>query len=273
MKIFLLLFFTTSFAFARLERITVQTLDLDYAAPYGRGMAEKVGIGIGIAPESFPIDVIRTENSFDLISPYVEFSWMNPLKFIYDLQSVSSRKLSASLGAQNHTVTAESVTVVPKKGGEYKADLLDAKCAGDFKGPFDVRLLEDCRKSLYLTIKRVEVPTDFFLYQVLEELPKLPGTFEIPGDNVIASIDEGNFYLQVYVKYWFYAGLRSRGHVQYENNYQTVAIRVDQVKFGYLIVTNMVMEKLKEVIKSPDVVIDPPWIRIDVRSLRENQND
>lgn len=273
MKLLLPLLFTTSFAFASLEKITVQNLDLDYAAPYGKGTVEKVGIGVGLTPETFPLEVIRTETSFDLISPYVDFSWMNPLKFIYSLQTVSSRKLSASLGTKDHFISAESVTVIPKNGGEYKADLFDAKCVGDFKGPFDVRLLEDCRKSLNLTIKRVDVPTDFFLYEVLEDLPKLPGTFEIPGDNVIAKIDEGNFYLQVYVKYWFYAGLRSWGHMQYENNYQTIAIRVDQIKFGYLTVTNLVMKKLQEVIKNPDVVIDPPWIRIDVRKLRENQND
>lgn len=273
MKLFLLMLLVPLFAFAGLDRISVQNLDMEYAAPYGKGTVEKIGIGLGLAPEAYPIEFIRQEHSIDLITPYVEFSWMNPLKFIYDLQAVSTKGLSGSLGTDNHSAVAESLMFIPRSGGEYKLDKLDAKCPGGFKGPFDIRLLEDCRKSLNLTIKRVDVPVDFFLYEVLEDLPKLPGTLDIPGDNIIAKISEGDLYLQIYIKYWFYAGLRTWGHVQYENNYQTVAIRVDQIKFGYLTVTNMVMKKLKEVIKSPDVKIDPPWIRIDVRKLRENQND
>lgn len=272
MKLFLLMLLVPMSAFAGLEKISVQNLDMDYVAPYGKGTVEKIGIGLGLAPEAYPIEFIRQEHSIDLVTPYVEFSWMNPLKFIYDLQAVSTKGLSASLGTDNHSANAESLMIIPKSGGEYKLDKLTAKCPGGFKGPFDVRLMEDCRKDLELTIKRVDVPVDFFLYEVLEDFPQI-GDMDIPGDNIIARIKEGDLYLQVYIKYWFYAGLRTWGHVQYENNYQTVAIRVDQIKFGYLTVTNMVMKKLKEVIKSPDVKIDPPWIRIDVRKLRENQDD
>lgn len=277
MKLLIICLLASVSTFAGFEKLTVQNLDLEYNAPYGKGTVEKVGIGLGLNPEAFPIEFIRTESTIDLISPYVDFSWYNPLKFVYDIEHATTKKLSSVLGAKDrHYVKSELLIVRPKEAsGDYRAEGVEGECPAEFKGSFDQRLLEDCRKSLNLTIKKIDVPVDFFLLKVLEDLPQLPGQSapDMPGDNIIAKIENGDLYLQIYVKFWFYAGLRTWGHVQYENDYQTIALRVDQIKFGYLTVTNLVMKKLKEVIKSPDVRIDPPWIRIDVRKLREHQQD
>lgn len=268
--ILLLTAFLTSSAFADFHKVMVQNLDLDYEAPYGRGTVEKVGIGLGLAPEGYNIELQRTDDSFELTSPYVDFTWRNPLKFLFETEKVVARKTSAGLGTKTQYVQSEYFMIKPKDRGEYKAFKVKGECDGKSSGRFDERFLEDCRKKLDLTIKTVEVPDDFILYKFSRHLPPLPTEgIEIPADNIVARINDGDLFLQIYIKYVFYAGLRTWGHVTYEKDYKTIAIRVDQIKFGYIPVTGLVMKLLKENIKNPDIKVDPPWIRINLSALHE----
>ncbi|MCE9500261.1 MAG: hypothetical protein K8R21_07165, partial [Leptospira sp.] len=58
--------------------------------------------------------------------------------------------------------------------------------------------------------------------------------------------------------------LKVAGHAQFENDGKTFAIRVDEIKFGILPITNTVLSEMQARIKDPKVKIDPPWIRITV---------
>lgn len=261
-------------AFAGFDKLTVQNLDLEYLGPYGKGTVERVGIGMSLATEPYDIEINRTDEAFELTSPYLDFTWNDPLKFIHDIEKLTAKKLSASLGSKkSHFVEADYLMVQPKGRGQYIAEKLKGNCEGIATGTFQMRMMDDCRNKMDITIKRVDVPVDFILFRVLEDLPRMPAPeMDFPGDNIVVSVKEGDYAFQIYIKYWFYAGLRSWGHVQYENDYKTVAIRVDQIKFGYLNVTKLVMKKLQEVVTSPNVKVDPPWIRINIEGLNETQS-
>lgn len=270
--LFLVLALISITAHAGFEKLSVVNLDLDYTAPYGKGMVDRVGIGMSLKSIPYPLDITRTEDSFELVTPYLDFSWKHPLKIIYDIEALSLKKTSAALGTKTHFVESEFIMLKTKKNDVYKAEKLKLTCEGEAEGSFDKRLLEDCRKKMHVSIKKVDVPTNFIFARIARELPVPPEhELDIPGDNVIFNMKEGDFTLQAYIKVWFYAGLRIWGHMQYENNHETIAIRVDQIKFGYLPVTSLVMKKLKEIVKGPDVKVDPPWIRIKTKRIYENQ--
>lgn len=260
-------------AFARLEKITIQNLDLEYALPYGSGTVERVGIGISLAPEAYAIEVHRLSDSFNITSPYLDFSWINPVRFFHDLEEISAKKTSASLGSLKlHFLESDKLMFRPKGRGQYIAQNIRGTCEGEAVGKFERRLMEDCRTKMDLTIKKIDIPGDFILYKLAEGLPFINDEgleADIPGDNIIFSSRDGNFALQVYIKYWVRAGLRAWGHVQYENNNQTIAVRVDKIKYGIFPVTNLVMKKLKELVKSPNVSVEPPWIRINLEGNNE----
>lgn len=259
-------------AFSGLEKMTVKNLDLDYIAPSGKGMVERVGIGMSLVTTPYDLEILRTEDSFELTSPYVDFTWKHPLKFIYDLEAFTLRKTTAGLGTKNHFLESETFIFTSRDKNVYKAQEIKAKCLGSATGPFEKRLFEDCRKSMDVTIKRFDVPKSFILTRLVEGLPvPVVNEIDIPADNVNLSVKNGNFSLQVYLKLWFYAGLRTWGQMHYENERQTIVLKVDQIKFGYLPVTNLVMNKLKEIVKSPDVKVEPPFIRINTKRLYEVQ--
>lgn len=273
MKTLLLLLVLISMtAHAGFEKISVEKLDLDYAAPFGTGMVARVGIGMGLKTIPYPLEITRTENSFELVTPYVDFTWLHPLKIIYDIEALTLSNTSAALGTKTHFVESDSIMLKTKGNNVYKAQKLKLSCEGFAEGSFDVRLLEDCRQKMQVTIKKVDVPVDFFLNELVRDLPVPPQQdMDMAGDNVIFNMNEGNFALQMYMKFGVYAGVRVRGHMQYENGRDTVAIRVDQIKFGYLPVTSLVMNKLKEMVEGPEIKIDPPWIRIRTKRIYENQ--
>lgn len=248
-------------AFAGFEKILVQNLDLDYEAPLGTGTVEKVGIGVSLNPIPYDIQIERTQTTFELTSPYVDFTWKDPVAFAYQLQRITTKKLSAQLGySKTHFIEGEALTMKTGKGNEFKTTGVSARCEGESRGNFETRILEDCRHKMDVKINRIDLP---FEWKILEDLPSSLVEEEMPADNVVLKVDEGQLYLQLYIKVIFTAGLRTWGYIQYENNNNTIAIRVDEIKFGYVPVTKLVLKKLKETVKDPNIKIDPPWIRIN----------
>ena len=271
MRLLLLLFFTYfSQAQAGFEKLSVKNLNLSYSAPYGEGTLDKVGLGYSLKDVQVPyaISLEKKENAFEVTSSFLDFTWMKPYRFFYHLEKLKTVKTDFSLGGSQHALESSELRLVPEGRGEYIARKVKASCLGTAQGEFKVRVLEDCRTRLDATIERVEVPSDFFLYRILYDLPRTTGV-DIPADNFVLKANDGNFHLQLYIKYYVYAGLRATGHFQYEDDYQTLAIKVNQIKFGYLTVTNFVMNRLREIITSPDVKVDPPWIRINIGTPNE----
>ncbi|WP_408096375.1 hypothetical protein ACJVC5_15155 [Peredibacter sp. HCB2-198] len=272
MPFLLVLLSLASFAFAGFDKATIKNLDFEYTAPYGKGTVEKVSLGFSLAPEVYPIEVNRTESSFELITPFLDVSWKNPWKFFHDLEMLSTNKLNLNVGGKKHTLTIPYISMRPKERGEYKAENVEASCEGSFAGKLDIRLFEDCREKMAVRAKKVDLPTDFILYRILYDAPSIPREIDVPAYDLEFTSSKGNYSLLFTFKYIFLARLRAYGHFQYENNYKTIAIRVDQVKFGYLPVTSFVMRRLKEINKNPNVTINPPWIRINVRNDEGQSN-
>jgi hypothetical protein len=265
MVFLIITFMTISFhSIAGFEKVFVQNLDLDYSAPSGKGMVEKVGIGLNLVSVPYPIEIARTDESFEIFSPYLEFSWKNPTRFIYDIEAFSVKRTSAGIGMKIQSIESDYLMMRPKGRGEYKAENIRGICDGAATGSIGERVLEDCRRSMDLSIKKVVIPTDFILYKLIEGLPSdtEPGQVNLPGEDIILKMKEGDFYFQIYIRYWLRAGLRVWGKLQYEDNFDTIAIRVDEIKFGILPVTSFIMKKLKEINNNTNVIVDPPWIRI-----------
>jgi hypothetical protein len=265
MVFLIITFMTISFhSIAGFEKVFVQNLDLDYSAPSGKGMVEKVGIGLNLVSVPYPIEIARTDESFEIFSPYLEFSWKNPTRFIYDIEAFSVKRTSAGIGMKIQSIESDYLMMRPKGRGEYKAENIRGICDGGATGSIGERVLEDCRRSMDLSIKKVVIPTDFILYKLIEGLPSdiEPGQVNLPGEDIILKMKEGDFYFQIYIRYWLRAGLRVWGKLQYEDNFDTIAIRVDEIKFGILPVTSFIMKKLKEINNNTNVIVDPPWIRI-----------
>lgn len=267
----LLTFSVLSFS-ADFKRISIDNLDLEYSAPHGKGTVDKVGIGFSLLKGAYPAEVTKTDNAFVVTSPFVDLTWENPWKFVYDLEHLSTQKTSLKLGQKEHFVKSDFLSVTPDKRGVYKLSNIEAQCKGASEDKeFQIRLMEDCREEMKVTVKKLDIPTDFILYKVMTDFPQIHEEIDLPADDLVLTSKSGNFALSFYMKYVFYAGLRAWGNFHYEDNYNTIVIRVDQIRFGYLNVTNMMMKKLKDMVTSPNVKVEPPYIRVDISRNNESK--
>lgn len=270
--ILLLIAFLSSSAQAGFEKISVKNLNLTYQDGRGEGTLEKVGLGYSLKNVQIPyrISIEKTENSFEVTSEFLDFSWIAPYKFFYNAEKLNTKNTDFSIGGPFHFLESESLSIMPRDRGLYEAQKVKLKCEGQGRGILKNRVLEDCRQKMDVSVKRIEVPSDFILYRILYSLPEVQGELDFPGDNLVVTSRNGQFNLQLYIKYYVYAGVRANGRFYYEDDYQTIAIKVNQIKFGILNVTNFVMRRLQAANRSPDVKIDPPWIRINIGTPNEN---
>jgi len=254
------------FTYASLERVQIENVNLNYQRPYGRGEMEVINMDISsVRPESYPMEIFRGENVFKVSMPFLNLNWLNPWPFIYDVESLLVERGLVSVGKVNHSVESQKVIFTPSDSRPFELKGLSLNCSGSSSAnKMEIRLIEDCHKNLDLKISQVEIPLEAFIAQFFQQFSVdfLPENLR-PADNVTLAIREGSFSFEAYTKVVFYAGLRAWGGIVFENNYQTAMIRVDQIKFGYLPITKLVMNELAKRIKHPNVLVTGNYIIIN----------
>jgi len=263
--LFLLLPFF-NFTHASLERVQIENVNLNYQKPYGRGEMDVINMDISsIQSQSYPLEIFRGENIFKVAMPFFNLNWVNPWPFIYKTENLIVQKGSVSLGKVNHYVNSDKVIFNPSESRPYELKGMSLKCYGSsIATKMEIRLIEDCYKNLDLKISQLEIPLEAFVAQFFQQfsVDLLPESLR-PADNLTLTIKEGSFAFEAYTKVVFYAGLRAWGGIIFENNYQTAMIRVDQIKFGYLPITKIVMRELAKRIKHPNVIVTENYIIIN----------
>lgn len=250
---------------AGLEKLTIKNLDLDYKLPYGQGEFERLQIGISLWNPRYPVEIHRQSDAILLSTPFIDFSWMGPLAFVHDLQKVSTRKLSLEAHRQQHFVKAQTLAFTPKDQGEYIFSEVDLACQGpSLTGDLHQRLMTDCRHKMQGTIAKLDVPVGSFLPEVLTRLPLVPDEIDTPAWAIYLNMEQGEFYTSFWLKSWLSARLHTWGSMHYENDFKTIAIKIDRIRYGYLPVTSIIMRELQNRIKHPNVSVNPPWIRIQL---------
>lgn len=249
-------------ALATLEKISIQNLDLNYASPMGGGEFEKLTLGIKSKEQTYPVEIHRRDHSIEILSPFISFEWMRPLPFVHNLQTASTKQLSLKLDWKEQLLSAEALGMMPQKGGEFIFKNVNLKCLGntDDRDPL-IRLMYDCHEKMNFTVSQMELPFAF-LTELAEELPPITTDEDLPANDFSLSLEQGDFYSYLRIKYIVRAYLKIWGHMQYEEEGKVLAIKVNLIKYGILPVTNLVMNQLQSRVNSPYVTINPPWIKI-----------
>jgi hypothetical protein len=264
MSYFLLIVLFIFPAFAGLEKIQLKNLDLHYLNPEGSGTVEQLNIGIGLPTkkENYPVSIFRKEGSFEIVSAFAHFEWLHPIAFIHDLQSLETQKLNLDILPSGHRLKAENLKFHSSKQNEFLFEDFTVTCRGQSleKNVFS-KLKEDCLNEMDVMIRHMDIPSQF-LKTIAEQLPEAPADSDFPANDFYASVAKGNFFSFVRIKFVIPAYLKIWGYSQFEDHGKTIAIRVDEVKYGVLPVTAIVMNELKRLVTHPKVTINPPWVRI-----------
>jgi hypothetical protein len=261
----LIILFVTP-AFAALDKIQIKNLDFNYVYPQGTGEVEKVSIGIALKQQTYPVQVYRRDNSFEVLSTFIDFEWQNPIPFFHNLKSAATEKLDLKVDKKEHHLRGEGLKATGEKTGDFILGKFDFACSGTSLAdkPID-RLKADCLDKMEASVSHMELPFKF-LTEIASQLPDVATETDdnIPANDFFLSVMKGDFYSYLRIKYVVKAYLKIWGHGQFENNKKTFAIRVDSIKFGVLPVTTLVMTVLRNRVYHPRITINPPWIRIQL---------
>lgn len=251
-------------AFAELDRINIKNLDLNYVSPEGKGEFEKLSIGLELTKVTYPVEIFRRDHAFDILSPFIDFQWLNPFAFIHNAQKINTKQLNLNIDHKLHYLRGDALSLTTEKATEIGLKQYNITCQGSSteKDPLE-RLKYDCLENIDVTVNHLELPVEFF-NSLATQLPDEPTeeAGEMPADDLALSLKKGDFSAQLRVKLILRATLRVKGHARLENEGSVFAIRVDEIKYGIIPVTNIVMNELRRQVRKPNVVIDPPWIRI-----------
>lgn len=251
-----------TFALAGLERLGVTNLNFEYASPSGTGNAEKIDIGL------FKVrnDVVTIEKQFDdsflARTGIISFQWMKPWDFLVSMEKLHLTNANLTAGKLKHSASVAKLTMLNK--GDFRILNGQVNCEGTSELPeLEGRLMEDCRENLKAEADRVDVPLDAFLVDVLSRIP-VPQEEE-PLKHFSLTVKDGDFYMYFLASMVVKAGLRTWGAFHYEDEMKSLVIRIDQIKFGILPVTSIVMRELRARIKDPRIQIEPPFIRVRLK--------
>jgi hypothetical protein len=262
---YLLLFFGMVLsALAQVDQVIIKDLNFEYVSPRGEGTLSHVDLGLPLQTPIYPFSIEKTPEGYDFLSPFLTLNWRKAPGYIRAIEKLNLKDTHVRVSERGHELKAKALNL-SMAGKDYSAREVLAHCQGSQLLELKPRLLTDCRKMMEASIDEVDVPQDFILYKVFSGLPRVPGNLEIPANDFILRMNEGNLFLQFYLKYVFYAGMRVWGEVTYEDDFDTIAIHVKEIRFGYLPVTNLVLSRLRDLNTNPSVKIDPPWIRISLK--------
>jgi len=256
--LFLISFFLISSAHARLEKLDITDLFLNYANQYGEGHFKKLNIGIKSQTPTYPIEISKLPDSFLIDTPFISLEWLEPLDFLHNAQEIHAEALHLNLGKTNHSAAGESLSIKTERGSRFKLEKFTLSCSGQSElNDVLERMKEDCFQNAQLKTKKIDLPFGFdsFLKQLTENASS------IDTSNVLLKINQQKFNLSMSVRYVISSTLRANGKIELQDEDKTLAIRLDSAKFGFIPVTAIIFSELRRN-ESANLKIDPPWIKV-----------
>jgi len=263
--LFILIFPLTSFA--GLNEIRVKNLSGDYSAPMGSGTFEKFSVDLSFLSPKYPFEISRTDTGYLLSTPMADIQWTKPPKFIHESHGLMVRGLDLKLGRGEHEVKAPFVSYAYQGAGAVGLDHPHLRCKGSYKNAaFLYEVLGDCLNEMIFTSPKVQVPDDFFLHDLFRKIHGVESLPESRFDDFLLTSREGDFYLYFLTRYYVRAGLRAWGKMSFDEKEEVLTIKINLVKFGIFPVTGVVMDEIKKKFEGTDVIVEPPYIRVKLKS-------
>lgn len=272
----LILLFLSSQLFAGINRVAVKNFNLNYVNPFGKGDVEHISVNGGFGTEkkeSYPIELERIEDTLVLKTPFMDINWQVG-QLLGEMEQIVAQKVSFDVGTNSNLAEGELFIFKPKAHNEYLLKGFKVSCLGESRIKNDLRnkIIENCLNQMETDISKLDIPADSFLIDILtgypEEIEEEKGS-DIPAYDLSFKMNKGDFKLFMVARYYLKAPVRAKGNISFKNDYQTVVIKVDQIKIGFVSVTDFVLRKMKATIKNPKVLIDPPWIYIELKKRKQ----
>jgi hypothetical protein len=261
--VFLFLIFS-ELAQADLKFIEGKNLNFYYIFPQGYGEIENLKISLSKkapGPVAFEINALRPGFSIDL--PFFQLEWNGEVALLEQVKELKVKSSKIVLNKAKHEALLEEVELSHELLQKMSMRKLVAFCEGlSVAQDLGVRLVEDCFQNSKMTIKEFYLPLGrVIIGDIIQGLPDQSDEDiqAVPYD-VEWESKQGNFFLGAKVKLLVKSRVKIKGHWSVDREKKVLAVRLDEVKYGILPITDTVFKELKERLKGPKFEVKKPYI-------------
>ncbi|MGE3611382.1 MAG: hypothetical protein AB7I27_17440 [Bacteriovoracaceae bacterium] len=272
MPLLIMLILSSQLFATSINRFSAKNFNLNYLSPIGHGDVEHLSVsgGFGVKKnDPYPIEMEKVNNTYVLRTPVMDIEW-SVGQILLDMEKIVSQKISLDIGGNDNFVEGEKFSFKPKDHGDYTFESFKVNCNGQsVQKNITNRMIENCVYAMSAQVNKLDIPADSFIIDIITGLPeKIEEEKNLPAYDLNFKVQEGKFNLYLLARYYLRAGVRVWGNIEFKDDFQRAIIRVDQIKVGYVSMTQFIMNQMRSRIKNPKIKIEPPYIYVELRKRK-----
>lgn len=268
-NIFIYFLLFSSYSFADDLNMTVNNLNFTYQNPHGTGNAAEI-IQDGRVWNNVQVKVDKFNNDFKFIiegHELEEFELTNAPSLMTEaeIMSISGLNLNLKDRISLNVVSANFQSPQDK----LKFDRLFFDCSRDLtQENFQDQFISGCIKNLSFKTSRFSSQLDEtslitnFIALFNEENAK--AATRVIVESVNLKINNGKYEFSADVKAQVSGKVQSNGSISYDQPAKKLTLKISEVKFGYLSITEKVFEELKKQ-ESDQLKVNRPYVYYTVK--------
>lgn len=264
-SVFGLLILMCSFlAQAELKSIEAKNLNFYYIFPQGYGEIERLKIGLkkqAAAPVAFEILALLPGFSIEL--PFFQLEWNGEVALLEQVKDLKVKSSHIVLNKSKHEAILDEVELTHQLLQKMSMRSLEASCEGiSVAQDLGVRLVEDCLQNSKMTIKEFYLPLGrVIIGDMIEGMPdRSDEDIQLIPHDVEWISNQGNFSLAAKVKLLVKSRVKIKGNWNVDQEKKVLTVRLDEVKFGIMPMTDLAFKELSERLKDPKFEVKKPYI-------------
>lgn len=244
-KMFFALVLVSMTAKAQTDTLYVSNFNFDYTNPQGRGSAENLGSKSSLrAAVDLLVDRVDREFKLTVLGDHeAVYDFKNAPDFMVDAERMAIRSFNLNLVKERLNASLAAGTFESRKDN-LRLDGLSLDCARASEESTTVdQLLQGCTQALTFKLSKFVSSESISAFEEVLDLPR-GGSVQV--SSLELKIRSKKFDLSGEVRAQVSGKVKASGQMSYESQRGQLAIKISEVKFGFLNITSKVFDELKK---------------------------
>jgi len=245
-KMIFTLVFASMAAQAQMDSLYVSNLNFDYTNPQGRGSVDAFGSKKSLRA-SLDLLVDRVDRDFKLTvmgDHEAVYDLKDAPDFMVEAERMSIKSFNLHLAKERLSVSLLSGNFESRKDN-LRLDNMSLECPRAMEESTTLdQLVQGCTQALTFKLSKFVSADSFSGLEEVLEIPLTGGSVQVNA--VELKIKNKKFDLLAEVRAQVSGKVKALGQMSYDSQKGQLAIKISEVKFGFLNITSKVFDELKK---------------------------
>ena len=216
-----------------------------------------------------PLTLSRNGKSVNVAAGVFNLALQTAPNFLLQLNSMDLEQLVTDIGSNAQLqLKAQVLKMDHQSFGQVDAESVSIACAHS-SGPIGMdQVVTDCLNRSTISMGAFQLPNTSQFW--LDTMVLAPKTTQENAQQTINDMDmtmnQGNFDLSMKVQGVPFAKIHATGNAKMDTTAQVATIRIDEVKYGVIPITGLVMDQLKKKLPADQFRVVPPYVYMTLKN-------